>query len=198
MIKNIKIIIQIILFYGVVFSSELEIGEKMPGIDHLLLGLNGKNITLGDIKGAKGTLVIFSCNTCPWVLRWEDRYVSIASRYLQKGIGMIAVNSNISRFKGDDSLNKMVKHAKENNYNFPYAQDPKAKLAYAFGATKTPHVYLFNDKDNLVYRGAIDDNARDAFSVEEPYLSNALDQLLAGGKIKKTTSRAIGCSIKFP
>ena len=76
-------------------------------------------------------------------------------------------------------------------------QDPKAKLAYAFGATKTPHVYLFNDKDNLVYRGAIDDNAQDASSVKEPFLSNALDQLLAGRKIKKTTSRAIGCSIKF-
>ena len=197
MIKNIKIIIQIILFYGVVFSSELEIGEKMPGIDYSLHSLDGKNITLGDIKGATGTLVIFSCNTCPWVLRWEDRYVSIASRYLQKGIGMIAVNSNISRFKGDDSLNKMKKHAKENNYNFPYVQDPKAKLAYAFGATKTPHVYLFDNKEKLVYRGAIDDNARDADSVDEPFLSNAIDQLLAGKKIKKTTSKAIGCSIKF-
>ena len=197
MTKNLKIIIQFFLSFGILFSSELEIGEKMPGIDHLLLGLNGKNITLGDIKGAKGTLVIFSCNTCPWVLRWEDRYVSIASRYLQKGIGMIAVNSNISRFKGDDSLNKMKKHAKENNYNFPYAQDPKAKLAYAFGATKTPHVYLFDNKEKLVYRGAIDDNARDADNVEEPFLSNAIDQLLAGKKIKKTTSKAIGCSIKF-
>ena len=197
MTKNLKIIIQFFLSFGILFSSELEIGEKMPGIDHLLLGLNGKNITLGDIKGAKGTLVIFSCNTCPWVLRWEDRYVSIASRYLQKGIGMIAVNSNISRFKGDDSLNKMVKHAKENNYNFPYAQDPKAKLAYAFGATKTPHVYLFDNKEKLVYRGAIDDNARQPDNVEEPFLLNALDQLLAGKKIKKTSSKAIGCSIKF-
>lgn len=197
MTKNLKIIIQFFLSFGILFSSELEIGEKMPGIDHLLLGLNGKNITLGDIKGAKGTLVIFSCNTCPWVLRWEDRYVSIASRYLQKGIGMIAVNSNISRFKGDDSLNKMVKHAKENNYNFPYVQDPKAKLAYAFGATKTPHVYLFDNKEKLVYRGAIDDNARQADNVEEPFLLNALDQLLAGKKIKKTSSKAIGCSIKF-
>ena len=91
----------------------------------------------------------------------------------------------------------MKKHAKEKKYNFPYAQDPKAKLAYAFGATKTPHVYLFNDKDNLVYRGAIDDNAKDANAVEEPFLSNAIDQLLAGRIIKKTTSKAIGCSIKF-
>ena len=111
--------------------------------------------------------------------------------------GLIAINSNIARFKGDDSLNKMKKHAKEKKYNFPYAQDPKAKLAYAFGATKTPHVYLFDNKEKLVYRGAIDDNARDADNVEEPFLSNAIDQLLAGKKIKKTTSKAIGCSIKF-
>ena len=179
-------------------AAELKIGSQMPNTDYLLNDISGNQITLNEIKGKDGTLIIFSCNTCPWVIRWEDRYVEIANSYLKRGIGMIAINSNVARFNGDDSLNKMKKHAKEKKYNFPYAQDPKAKLAYAFGATKTPHVYLFDDKDNLVYRGAIDDNARDASSVEEPFLSNALDQLLVGRKIKKTTSRAIGCSIKFP
>tara|TARA_B100001094_G_scaffold29380_1_gene24514 strand:- start:273 stop:872 length:600 start_codon:yes stop_codon:yes gene_type:complete len=179
-------------------AAELKIGSQMPNTDYILNAISGNQITLNEIKGTNGTLIIFSCNTCPWVIRWEDRYIEIANSYLKRGIGMIAINSNVARFNGDDSLNKMKKHAKEKKYNFPYAQDPKAKLAYAFGATKTPHVYLFDDKDNLVYRGAIDDNARDASSVEEPFLSNALDQLLAGRKIKKTTSRAIGCSIKFP
>lgn len=197
MIKNIKIIIQIFLSFGLVFSSELGIGEKMPGIDYPLVGLDGKNITLGDIKGTAGTLVIFSCNTCPWVLKWEDRYVSIASRYLQKGIGIIALNSNVAKFDKDDSLDRMGKHAKKNNYNFPYVQDPKAKLAYAFGATKTPHIYLFNNNDILIYRGAIDDNARDVSKVDEPFLENALDQMLAGEKITKPISKALGCSIKF-
>ena len=178
-------------------AAELGIGSQMPNTDYLLNDISGNQITLNEIKGENGTLIIFSCNTCPWVIRWEDRYVEIANSYLKKGIGMIAINSNVARFNGDDSLYKMKKHAKEKKYNFPYAQDPKAKLAYAFGATKTPHVYLFNDKDNLVYRGAIDDNARDAEAVEEPFLSNAIDQLLAGRKIKKTTSKAIGCSIKF-
>lgn len=178
-------------------AAELGIGSQMPNTDYLLNDISGNQITLDEIKGENGTLIIFSCNTCPWVIRWEDRYVEIANSYLKKGIGMIAINSNVARFNGDDSLYKMKKHAKEKKYNFPYAQDPKAKLAYAFGATKTPHVYLFNDKDNLVYRGAIDDNARDADAVEEPFLSNAIDQLLAGRKIKKTTSKAIGCSIKF-
>ena len=178
-------------------AAELGIGSQMPNTDYLLNDISGNQITLNEIKGENGTLIIFSCNTCPWVIRWEDRYVEIANSYLKKGIGMIAINSNVARFNGDDSLYKMKKHAKEKKYNFPYAQDPKAKLAYAFGATKTPHVYLFNDKDNLVYRGAIDDNARDGDAVEESFLSNAIDQLLAGRKIKKTTSKAIGCSIKF-
>ena len=178
-------------------AAELGIGSQMPNTDYLLNDISGNQITLNEIKGENGTLIIFSCNTCPWVIRWEDRYVEIANSYLKKGIGMIAINSNVARFNGDDSLYKMKKHAKEKKYNFPYAQDPKAKLAYAFGATKTPHVYLFDDKDNLVYRGAIDDNARDADAVEEPFLSNAIDQLLAGQKIEKSTSKAIGCSIKF-
>ena len=178
-------------------AAELGIGSQMPNTDYLLNDISGNQITLNEIKGENGTLIIFSCNTCPWVIRWEDRYVEIANSYLKKGIGMIAINSNVARFNGDDSLYEMKKHAKEKKYNFPYAQDPKAKLAYAFGATKTPHVYLFNDKDNLVYRGAIDDNARDGDAVEESFLSNAIDQLLAGRKIKKTTSKAIGCSIKF-
>ena len=91
----------------------------------------------------------------------------------------------------------MVKHAKKNDYNFPYAQDQKSILARAFGATKTPHIYLFDENNILVYRGAIDDNARNANKVDEPYLANAIDQLLDGKPIKKPISKAIGCSIKF-
>ena len=192
-----KELILSLIFSSITFGAELKIGYKMPKSDHLLNEISGNQITLNEIKGDNGTLIIFSCNTCPWVIRWEDRYVELAKLYLKKGIGMIAVNSNVARFDGDDSLTKMKEHAQEKEYNFPYAQDPKAKLAYAFGATKTPHVYLFDNKDNLVYRGAIDDNARDASNVDEPFLTNALDQLLSGKKIKKSTSKAIGCSIKF-
>jgi len=187
-----------LFFFSLTIAAELKIGSPMPKTDHILNDISGKNMTLNDAKGELGTLVIFSCNTCPWVIRWEDRYVSIADRYIPKGIGMIAVNSNASRFQGGDSLEEMIQHANEKNYNFPYAQDPGAKLAYAFGATKTPHIYLFDKSDLLVYRGAIDDNARDASSVDEAFLANAIDQLLAGKPIKKVTSKAIGCSIKFP
>lgn len=192
-----KILIPI-LFLTYISAAELEIGSGMPGMDYKLKDISGNTTTLADIKGNKGTLVIFSCNTCPWVIRWEDRYVSIADKYTPKGIGVIAVNSNAGRFDGDDSLEEMVKHAKKNDYNFPYAQDPRSQLASKFGATKTPHIYLFDNNDVLVYRGAIDDNARDARSVDEPYLANALDQLIAGNPIEKPISKAIGCGIKFP
>ena len=182
---------------NLIFATELQIGSQIPEINYKLNDISGKQITLGQVKGNKGTLVIFSCNTCPWVLKWEGRYVSISKKYKDKGIGIIAVNSNISNFDGDDSLEKMAIHASENNYNFAYAQDPEAKLAYAFGATKTPHIYLFDDQNKLVYRGAIDDNARSESKVDEAFLKNALDQMLGGEKIKKPISKALGCSIKF-
>jgi len=191
-----KILIHIMGF-TFLLAGELEIGSTMPLKDLELADISGKNITLANIKGDAGTLVVFSCNTCPWVIRWEDRYVSLANTYAQKGIGIIAVNSNAARFDGEDSLEKMVEHARTNGYNFPYAQDPESELASAFGATKTPHIYLFNSDDKLVYRGAIDDNAKNAKKVDVPFLANAIDALLAGNPINPQTTKALGCSIKF-
>ncbi len=192
--KNVLVLFLIISF-GI--AKELELGSGMPEANYMLDDISGKKLSLTDIQGKYGTLIIFSCNTCPFVIQWEDRYVKIAEEYIPKGIGVIAVNSNVGRFDGDDSIEEMVKHAKKNDYNFPYVQDQKSILARAFGATKTPHIYLFDDNNILVYRGAIDDNARNANKVDEPYLANAIDQLLDGKPIKKPISKAIGCSIKF-
>jgi peroxiredoxin len=192
-----KIILSIMTGITFLTAGELEIGSTMPLMDHQLVNISGNTMTLADVKGDVGTLVVFSCNTCPWVIRWEDRYVSLANTYAPKGIGMIAVNSNAARFGGEDSLKEMVEHAKNNGYNFPYAQDPESELASAFGATKTPHIYLFNADDKLVYLGAIDDNAKNAKKVEVPFLANAIDALLAGNPINPQTTKALGCSIKF-
>ena len=192
-----KIILSIMTGITFLIGGELEIGSAMPLMDHQLANISGNTMTLADAKGDAGTLVVFSCNTCPWVIRWEDRYVTLANTYAPKGIGMIAVNSNAARFGSEDSLEEMVEHAKNNGYNFPYAQDPESELASAFGATKTPHIYLFNGDDKLVYRGAIDDNAKNAKKVDEPFLANAIDALLAGNPINPQTTKALGCSIKF-
>jgi|TARA_B110000438_G_scaffold73139_1_gene73252 thioredoxin-related protein len=193
-----KMIINIAAILSIAFAAELEIGSTMPKMEQKLQDISGRTMTLADAKGDQGTLVVFSCNTCPWVINWEDRYLTLADTYISKGIGMIAVNSNSSRFNGSESLDEMVSHADKIGYQFPYAQDPGSELAYAFGATKTPHIYLFDKEDKLVYRGAIDDNGRDASKVDEPFLANAIDELLSGDSISKTTSKAMGCSIKFP
>ena len=110
----------VIFFFSVAMSEELKIGSLMPKIGHILNDISGKNITLADAKGESGTLVIFSCNTCPWVIRWEDRYVSIAEKYVPMGIGIIAVNSNSGRFKGSDSMEAMIEHADKENYTQYY------------------------------------------------------------------------------
>ena len=193
-----KMIINIAAILSIAFAAELEIGSTMPKMEQKLQDISGRTMTLADAKGDQGTLVVFSCNTCPWVINWEDRYLTLADKYVSKGIGMIAVNSNSSRFNGSESLDEMASHADKIGYQFPYAQDPGSELAYAFGATKTPHIYLFDKEDKLVYRGAIDDNGRDASKVDEPFLANAIDELLSGDSISKTTSKAMGCSIKFP
>jgi peroxiredoxin len=192
-----KKILSIITGITFLISGELEIGSAMPLVDHQLADISGKTMTLTNAKGDAGTLVIFSCNTCPWVLAWEDRYVTLAQEFIPKGIGMIAVNSNESQFERDDSMEEMVEHAQEMGYNFPYVQDPGSKLATAFGARKTPHIYLFDEKDKLVYRGAIDDNARKPRKVKHTFLADAMDALLTGEKIDPVSTKALGCSIKF-
>ena len=194
--KN-KFILLLFFICSSLFSKELDLGSKIPMLDHRLLDISGKYLSLNEARDENGLLVIFSCNTCPWVIRWEDRYVSIAEKYVPKGVGVIAVNSNESNFKSVDNLDEMRKHAKENSYNFPYVQDFGSRLAREFGATRTPHIFLFNDKNTLVYRGAIDDNPKDAKGVDEPFLANAIEAMLGGNPIRVASTKALGCGIKF-
>ena len=187
----------IVYVFSILYSEEMSLGMGYPFGDVSLKDVSGDLLSLNKVKKENGLLVIFSCNTCPWVIRWEDRYVKIAKKYSSKGIGIIAVNSNEDRFDGDDSMKKMQKHAKKNKYNFPYVQDQGSKLARAFGASRTPHIFLFDKHNKLVYKGAIDDNAKNAKNVEEPFLSNAIDAMLAGEAIAISSTKALGCSIKF-
>jgi peroxiredoxin len=178
-------------------AKELDLGSILPLEDVKMLDISGDYISLGKAKGENGLLVIFSCNTCPWVIKWEDRYVELAKKYRSKGIGIIAVNSNETTFGSVDSMDEMKAHAKDKGYNFYYAQDDGSKLAREFGATRTPHVYLFNAEDQLVYRGAIDDNAKKPNKVKKPYVADAIDAMLTGNTIKYASTKALGCGIKF-
>jgi peroxiredoxin len=176
--------------------EELAIGEQMPMGDYEMLGTDDKTYSLNGIKGEKGTLVVFSCNTCPYVIAWQDRYNPLAELCQASGIGMLAVNPNEDYRDGDDSPEAMKAHAEKNGYIFPYVIDTNHKLADAMGATRTPHIYLFDANNTLVYRGAIDDNYRDAAKVEQTYLQDAIRALAEGQEITKKTSKSLGCSIK--
>ena len=178
-------------------AGELKIGSEMPLAEVKMTDVGGKNVSLKDAMGENGLLVVFSCNTCPWVNAWEDRYISVSKLSQKKGVGMIAINSNEGSRGNGDGMNDMQARAKKAKYDFYYTVDEGSKLASAFGASLTPHIYLFNNKGTLVYRGAIDDNARRPKKVENPWLMDAINAMVAGDKINTTSTKALGCSIKY-
>lgn len=179
-------------------SDELAIGAKAPLTDLKVEDVSGTMLNLKDIAKEKGLLVNFSCNTCPWVARWEDRYNPIAKLAEENNIGVIMLNPNSGYRNKGESMKDMQERAKKSKYQFYYALDENSKLAKAFGATHTPHIFLFNSDMKLVYRGAIDDNASSAENVKHPYLKNAIKALGAGDNIDPKTTKSLGCTIKWP
>lgn len=178
-------------------GNALELNAKAPKADVKMKGVDGAWHTLQGVTGEKGTLVLFSCNACPWVKKWEDRISNIGNAYQKKGIGVIMINSNDPSKVAEDGYDEMVARAKAKAFGFPYVVDATSEVARAFGATRTPEAFLFDAKGKLVYHGAIDDNASDAKAVDVPYLKNALNAVVAGEAIPQAQTKALGCSIKF-
>jgi hypothetical protein len=178
-------------------GNALDLNAKAPKADVKMKGVDGAWHTIQGVAGEKGTLVLFSCNACPWVKKWEDRISSIGNEYQQKGIGVIMINSNDPAKVAEDGFEEMVARTKAKAFGFPYVVDATSEVARAFGATRTPEAFLFDAKGKLVYHGAIDDNASDAKAVEVPYLKNALNAVIAGEAIPAAKTKALGCSIKF-
>ena len=192
-----KIIFLVSVLFFNVQAKELSIGNEILGVDYILKNIDGNDTSLGKLKKSNGILVVFSCNTCPWVIRWQDRYNILSAFSRKNDIGFVAVNSNARLHESVDSMDEMIYHATANEYDFPYVLDEDAKLAKAFGAMKTPHVYLFNSDNKLVYTGAIDDNAKSAKKVKNNYLMDAIRALGGNKKIKISETKALGCSIKY-
>ncbi len=176
--------------------QQLELGDKLPMADVAMMDISGEKTAPKDAAMENGLLVTFSCNTCPYVVAWADRYVSAANHALSKKVGVYTVNSNEAKRDDDDSYDAMKSYADENGYKFSYVVDENSAFANACGATKTPDVFLFNKNMELVYKGAIDDSPKDASSVEVPYLKNAVDNMIEGKPIDPGTTKSIGCSIK--
>jgi len=181
----------------------LELGKKAPMTDHKMEDIYGQTHSLQSLNGKSGLLVIFSCNTCPFVvgregksMGWEGRYNDLHKIAGELGFGSVLVNSNEAKREGDDSKEAMMRQVKEKGYLMPYVIDNNHQLADAFGARTTPHVYLFDANMNLVYKGAIDDNVDNPKEVKEHYLIDAMNAVAKGQAVVTGETKAIGCSIK--
>ena len=193
-----------LLLSGLLFVSAVNqksgynVGDKAR--DFSLKNVDGKMVSLAGLPKAKGAIIIFSCNHCPYVVKYEDRMVALGKKYASKGYPVIAINSNDVTQYPDDSFEKMVERHKKKKYSFAYVFDETQEIAKAYGAEKTPHVYVVNKEgaDFVVkYIGAIDDNPNDSKAVKERYVENAVDALLSGKEVPVKSTKAIGCGIKW-
>lgn len=176
--------------------TSIPIGSPMPKADVKMKDISGRDISLREAQDKNGTLVIFSCNTCPFVIKNEKRIREIGAYARQSGVGVILVNSNEANRRDEESYDAMKKYAAEQQYNWYYVVDQNNEVADAFDAKRTPECFLFDSKANLVYHGAIDDNPADAAAVNRQHLKEAINELSAGKDISVKESRSVGCSIK--
>ena len=181
------------------FSVNIEplpLGSPIPKPDLRMKDVSGKDVALQEVKTAKGLLVMFSCNTCPYVIRNQGRTAEVCRYATANGIGVAILNANEAKRGEDDSFEEMKAYAKNQGYNWHYLVDENSVQANAFGANRTPECYLFDGNGKLVYHGAIDDNPNDEEAVSRKHLTLAIDEMLAGKEVSVKQSRSVGCSIK--
>lgn len=182
--------------------GQVKLKEKAPLTDVKMKNVQGGELSLNDAKKEKGLIVVFSCNTCPFVVGtpdfpgWERQYNELNELATKNNIGFVLVNSNEAKREGADSFDAMVEHAKEKQYTMPYLVDLNSQLANALKAVTTPHIYMFNANMELVYVGSIDNIWDSKRKSDEAYLKNAIQALAEGKKIKPANTAAKGCSIK--
>jgi len=178
------------------FSEVLPIGSTMPMADVKLKDISGTEVCIKEVKKENGVLVMFSCNTCPYVKKNQQRTIEVANYAQKNNVGIIILNSNEGQRADEDSYEAMKAYAKEQGYKWNYVVDKNNELADAFGANRTPECFLFNKELKLVYHGAIDDNPTDAGNVKRHHLKEAINELVAGKEVSYKESRSVGCGIK--
>lgn len=194
-----------IAFVGMSFlrvEDDMDKGYKVGDIatDFKLKNIDDSIVSLTDYQGAKGFIVIFTCNHCPYSVAYEDRIIALDLEFKDKGYPVIAINPNNPKLYEADSFDNMKIRAKEKGFTFPYLIDADQTIFPQYGATKTPHVYILQkeSKGNVVkYIGAIDNNYGDALKANKHYVKDAINALLKGEDVKVTETKAIGCSIKI-
>lgn len=176
--------------------KSIEIGSAVPMQGVEMKAVDGSTTSLDKTMTGKGLLVMFSCNTCPYVIKSQTRTKEMMAYALKNGIGMIIINSNEARRGDDDSYKAMTAYAKEQGYKVPYVIDDKSVVADAFGATRTPETFLFDANGKLVYKGAMEDNPTNPSESKELFLKEAIDNMMAGKSIEPNATKSIGCTIK--
>lgn len=177
-------------------GDPLQIGSTMPKADLKMQDISGRNIAMKDVKKDNGVLVMFSCNTCPYVVKNEERIIAISEYALKNNIGVIILNSNEAYRGNEDSYDAMKGYAKEQQYKWSYVVDKNHEVADAFGANRTPECFLFDKSLKLVYHGAIDDSPADVTAIKRIHLQEAIKEMTGGKEITVKESRSVGCTIK--
>lgn len=202
--KTIKFTAAILLISLVSFSftTQTTQGYKPGDIatDFNLRNVDGKIVKLADYKKAKGFIVVFTCNHCPFSQAYEQRIIDLHKKYAPKGYPVVAINPNDATREPEDSYANMQKRAKEKKYGFVYLQDETQQIAKTYGATRTPHVFILKKEaagNKVMYIGAIDDNYEDAKAAKEKYVETALEAIMKNKPVTKNTTKAIGCGIKW-
>ena len=173
----------------------LDLGSLAPSFD--LPGTDGTAYSLKSFADKKALCIVFSCNHCPYVQAYESRFVELQAAFASRGGQLIAINSNDASSHPDDNFEAMVARAKEKGFNFPYLRDETQSVAKAYGAIRTPHVFLFNGEQKLAYVGRIDDCWDDPSKVKQHELADAFEDILAGRAVKVPETYAVGCTIKW-
>ena len=194
-----SILVVAVLVIASAFTLNEDKGYKVGDTieDFTLKNIDDKMVSLSDYTDAKGFIIVFTCNMCPYSVANEDRIIALDKKYKGLGYPVIAINPNDPKAMPGDGFAEMKVRAKEKGFTFPYLLDEGQKVYPKFGASRTPHVYIVSKPEmKLEYIGAIDNSSRNPNKVTEKYVENAVDALLAGKKPTKTETRAIGCSIK--
>lgn len=180
-------------------SEEIPLGSDMPLADTPLSNVEGGQTTLSGLAGQQGTVIVFWSNQCPWVERAEDRLMGLAEAFSGRGLSFVLVNSNDADSYPQESMAESAARADASSYptGVTYLSDASSELALAFGAERTPHVYVFDENRTLIYVGTIDDSPGDPANVQEQYLRRALDAVAGGTDVAVPQTKAFGCTIKF-
>ncbi|HLO69746.1 MAG TPA: redoxin family protein [Flavipsychrobacter sp.] len=176
--------------------KSIQIGAEIPMANKAMKSADGKTITLEKAKTNEGLLVMFSCNTCPYVIKSEARTKEMMAYATEKKIGMVIINSNEAKRSDEDSDKEMAKYAKKMGYKVPYVIDEKSAVADAFGATRTPEVFLFDGNGKLMYKGAMEDNPSNPSESKNMFLKDAIDKITMGQVPDPNSTKSIGCTIK--